>query len=158
MLNSAQKIKLDIYTDGSYLERQDIGGWGLIIYKDHQECYRTSGWQKKTSSLEMELTAAKVALQQLKSANLDLEKNQITLHTDSRILIEGLTEKYSLWCENQWKVKSGKTVIYKELWQSLKQLEDEQEVSFCWVKGHNGNQGNTIADQLAREALEKRSK
>ncbi|BCN93214.1 ribonuclease H [Thiomicrorhabdus immobilis] len=152
----AASQKFAIYTDGGYFEKQDIGGWGLVIFQNDEEIYRNSGWQRHTSSLEMELTAARKALEYIQSQNKAASKSPVsckTLYTDSRIIIEGLTQKYTLWCENQWRVKSGKTVVYKELWQSLSNLTQHLDVEWKWVKGHNGNQGNTIADQLARDAV-----
>jgi len=146
---------IHIYTDGGYFEKLDVGGWGLVIYENNQEIYRDSGWQRQTSSLEMELFAAHQALKQLKH----LESNSVcnTLYTDSRVVIEGLSEKYAIWCKNQWKVKSGKTVVYKELWQKISLLSEQHKIAWKWVKGHNGNQGNTLADQLARDAVMNRN-
>ncbi|HHS99935.1 MAG TPA: ribonuclease HI [Thiomicrospira sp.] len=152
---------LHIYTDGGYFEKMDIGGWGLVIYKNDVELYRDSGWQKQTSSLEMELVAAQKALEHVQQYSsqtvFPIENICKTLYTDSRIVIEGLTQKYTTWCQNHWKVKSGKTVVYKELWQALSNLTEQQKVEWKWVKGHNGNLGNTIADQLARDAVTKRN-
>ncbi len=150
--------KIDIYTDGGYFQNRDIGGWGCVIYLDGKEVHRENGWKKKTSSLEMELVAAQQALLKIDQFSAPLARHStITLHTDSRILIEGLQKKYSTWCENDWKVKSGKTVIYKPLWQELFQLTEQKQVNWSWVKGHNGNAGNQMADQLARSAVEQRA-
>jgi len=149
-------MKFHIYTDGGYFEKHDIGGWGLVIFENDKEVYRASGWQKQTSSLEMELVAAHKALEHVERLSSSHISPRKTLYTDSRIIIEGLTQKYAIWCKNQWKVKSGKTVIYKELWQALSHLTEQQKVTWRWVKGHNGNLGNTIADNLAREAVIKR--
>lgn len=145
-----------IYTDGGYFEKQDIGGWGFVLFQDDQELYRDSGWKKQTSSLEMELIAAQKALQayqEIQNQNSVNAIEPITLFTDSKILIEGLTLKYPIWCQNEWRVKSGKTVIYKSLWQALDTLSKELCVQLSWVKGHNGNHGNSVADTLARQAI-----
>lgn len=148
-----------IYTDGGYFEKQDLGGWGFVVFHNDQELYRDSGWKKQTSSLEMELLAAQKALQalqafqEIQNQNSLKSINPITLFTDSKILIEGLTLKYPIWCQNEWRVKSGKTVIYKPLWQALDALSKQLSVELCWVKGHNGNHGNSVADALAREAI-----
>ena len=123
----AQPQHIDIYTDGGYFPNRDIGGWACVIFHNQKEVQRLSGHKKKTSSLEMELYAAQQALTNLQSSssashqklNPVRSATSITLHTDSRILIEGLQDKYASWCLNDWKVKSGKTVVYKELWQSL---------------------------------------
>lgn len=150
--------QLHIYSDGGYFEKKDTGGWAFVIYADNKELYRHSGWQKQTSSLEMELMAALQALEHLAEkagqqlAQLNLDK-PIILFTDSRIIIEGLMDKYPIWCKNQWRVKSGKTVIYKELWQKLSKLTSELNIKWQWVKAHNGIEGNTLADALARQAM-----
>ena len=149
-------MKFHIYTDGGYFEKHDIGGWGLVIFENDKEVYRASGWQKQTSSLEMEMVAAHKALEQIDKLSSHHSSPCKTLYTDSRIIIEGLTQKYTTWCQNQWRVKSGKAVVYKELWQALSHLTEQQKVTWQWVKGHNGNLGNTIADNLAREAVTKR--
>lgn len=149
-------MKFHIYTDGGYLEKHDLGGWGVVIFENDNEVYRASGWQKNTSSLEMEMVAANKALEQLDKFSSCHSSHCKTLYTDSRIIIEGLTKKYSTWCKNNWRVKSGKSVVYKELWQALSRQTEQQKIQWQWVKGHSGNLGNTIADNLAREAITKR--
>ena len=144
----------DIYTDGGYFHKKDMGGWACVIYKNNQEIFRNSGFKKQTSSLEMELMAAHQALSSLaKLTDSKTQDTSIKIHTDSRIIIEGLHDKYQTWCDNDWKVKSGKTVVYKELWQTLSEQGKQLKVDWQWVKGHNGNIGNTLADQLARDAV-----
>lgn len=149
-----QADTIDIYTDGGYFEKIRVGGWSWVIYKNRTEFSRNFGSKSRTSSLEMELTAANQALEYLEAATLydKTKPKKITVHTDCRILIEGLQTKYSNWCRNDWKVKSGKTVVFKELWQSIYNLSQQQNIEWNWVKGHSGNPGNTIADKLAREA------
>ena len=151
-------IQINIYTDGGYFEQLDVGGWGTVIYKEDQELTRLSDWQKKTSSLEMELKAAVKALEAFADylKQEALPHFQITLYTDSRIIIEGLAHKIHLWQENAWVHKSGNQVKYQSLWLSLKELSQLFKVDLKWVKGHSGNLGNTIADQLAREAVVER--
>ncbi len=155
-------IQIHIYSDGGYFEKQNIGGWGAVIFKNNQEHMRLSGWQKITSSLEMELTAACNALHQLKkfSPPLSTESHfpfHITLFTDSQVLIEGLQRKIPLWRQHHWVHKSGNLVKYQALWETLEQLTQEYNVRWQWVKGHNGDLGNELADQLAREAITERN-
>ncbi|GKT11575.1 MAG: ribonuclease HI [Thiomicrorhabdus sp.] len=156
-------VEFSIYTDGGYFEKQDLGGWGSVIYQQGQELLRQSDWQKHTSSLEMELKAAVKGLESLQSylqtEQLPLSppaQFQITLFTDSRILIEGLSEKITHWRLNNWIHKSGNRVKYQTLWEMLESLTQQLQVKWQWVKGHNGNLGNTIADQLARKAVMQR--
>lgn len=154
----SESIQINIYSDGGYFEKQDIGGWGSVIFQQDQELSRLSDWQKHTSSLEMELKAAAKALEAVEQMiNQQIKPDcQITLHTDSRILIEGLSQKIHLWRQNAWVHKSGNQVKYQALWESLEKFTLAYQVKWQWVKGHNGNLGNTIADQLAREAVMQR--
>ena len=147
-------LNIEIYTDGGYFEKWDVGGWGSVIFQQNREIERVSDWQKQTSSLEMELKAAVNALDILQN-KIEPEHSsyQVTLYTDSRILIEGLTQKIHLWRQNHWVHKSGNPVKYQSLWERLEQLTHQYQVIWQWVKGHNGNKGNTIADGLAREAV-----
>lgn len=148
-------LKIEIYTDGGYFEKHDMGGWGSVMFEQDREIDRASDWQKQTSSLEMELKAAVMGLEKLETQLNTVRPRpyQVTLYTDSRILIEGLNRKIHLWRENHWTHKSGNRVKYQSLWERLEALTHQYQVGWQWVKAHNGNQGNTLADQLAREAV-----
>lgn len=146
-------LSIEIYTDGGYFEKLDVGGWGSVIFQQNKEIERLSDWQKQTSSLEMELKAAVSALNRLHNKILLTHPYQVTLYTDSRILIEGLTQKIHLWRQNHWTHKSGNPVKYQSLWETLEELTHQYHVIWKWVKGHNGNKGNAIADGLARQAV-----
>jgi len=147
-------VNIEIYTDGGYFEKWDVGGWGSVIFQQNVEIERVSDWQKKTSSLEMELKAAVNALDVLQTKIEPIQTPyQVTLYTDSRILIEGLTQKIHLWRQNHWIHKSGNPVKYQTLWETLERLTHQYQVVWQWVKGHSGNKGNAIADGLAREAV-----
>lgn len=151
---------LHIYTDGAYFKNHNIGGWGYVIYCNEQTIGQDSGVKKPAGSLEMEMTAAIQAIKSIPKVACKLSthahqrpQTQITLHTDSRIILEGLFEKYPIWERNQWVVKSGKTVVCKALWQELHHLTHEYAVQWKWVKGHVGIEGNELSDQLARKAV-----
>ena len=153
--------KLNIFTDGAYFKNHSIGGWGYVFYCNQHELLRDSGMKKMTGSLEMELMAAlqairslaKLAKQRLPTQPQNYSSTlKITLHTDSRIILEGLFDKFTIWERNHWKVKSGKTVAYKTLWQELHDLTQQYSINWKWVKSHSGLKGNELADQLARKA------
>lgn len=154
-----------LYTDGGYFDRISTGGWGVIAYQSQQpltdykqtpelELYRQADWQANSCSLEMELTAAISAVQSLESylTQHAIRRYKITVLTDSRILIEGLEQKLSLWQKNGWLLKSGNEVKFKNLWQTLNRLTAQHAIHWQWIKAHNGITGNVIADQLARDA------
>ncbi len=150
-------IPIHIYSDGSYFEKKSTGGWGAVLFEATptlHELSRISGTKHHTCSLEMELTAAYNGLKLLEKVlkNSSEKNDQITIFTDSRVLLEGLEQKIQHWRQKKWIHKSGNPVKYQSLWESLDSLTQKYQVNWCWVKGHNGNLGNTLADQLAREA------
>jgi len=46
-----------------------------------------------------------------------------------------------------------KPVINKDLWQQLDALNSERDITWKWVKGHAGIEGNERADELARQGI-----
>lgn len=95
----------------------------------------------------MELTAAIRALEAL------ARPSKVTIHTDSRYLIDGLRLWLPRWKENGWKTASGKSVKNADLWQALEAAITRHDVSWRWVAGHSGHSDNDRADALARAAI-----
>ncbi len=60
-----------------------------------------------------------------------------------------------IWKKNNWKTKSNKPVANKDLWENLDELILHYEVSFTWVKGHDGNSLNERCDMIAKEMAKK---
>ncbi|MDG6772941.1 ribonuclease HI [Thiomicrorhabdus sp. ZW0627] len=143
---------LNIYTDGGYVEKKDVGGWGIVIIAPDNRQLRFSGSQRNTSSLEMELKAAVHALEEIQ--NFPLNDLIIQLFTDSKILIEGLDYKIRQYRQQNWVHKSGRPVESRSLWERFESLTLALKVNVKWVKGHSKVAGNLVADQLAREAIQ----
>jgi len=144
--------KIELYSDGGYISTKNIGGWGAVIFKDNQPYFTEFGCRKNTSSLEMELQAAVMALEMVKTKLNPF--NNIVLHTDSRILIEGLDGKIAKYRQHNWLHQSGRPVESRALWEKFETLTRDLNVTVKWVKGHNGNLGNQMADDLARKAMQ----
>ena len=96
----------------------------------------------------MEITAAIRALQALKRPSC------ITIHTDSRYLINGITKWIYDWEKNGWKTAAKKPVLNTDLWQELQQATATHTIKWAWIKGHDGHPENERADQLASAAAE----
>jgi len=140
--------KIEIYTDGACSGNPGPGGWGVFIQTE-EEKIEFSGGEKDTTNNRMELMAAIQALE-----NVDKE-NDITLYTDSNYVKDGITKWIDNWKNNNWKTANKKSVKNKDLWMRLDDAINEKNISWVWVKGHAGNEGNEQADYLARSALEK---
>lgn len=135
------QTKLVIYTDGACKGNPGLGGWGAILQygKHKKEIY---GFAVETTNNRMELTAAIEALKQITRHCV------IDLYTDSQYVQKGITT----WIHG-WKKKNWKDVKNPDLWQSLDQVALGKNITWHWVRGHDGNEGNERADELANQAI-----
>jgi ribonuclease HI len=136
-----------IYTDGACSGNPGPGGWGVVL--------RWNGTQKElhggdvqTTNNRMELMAAIQALEALH------RPSQVQLHTDSTYLLNGITKWITAWQRNGWRTSARKPVKNEDLWRRLVEAMNGHEVSWLWVKGHAGEEGNERADALARLGIE----
>jgi ribonuclease HI len=136
---------IEIYTDGSALNNPGKGGWGaVLIYKD--KIKKISGHQEHATNNQMEIKAAIEAIKTIK------EKCKITLHTDSNYLKMGITTWIKNWQKNNWIGSNKKPVKNIELWKELDVLNQNHEIQWKWVKAHDGNLYNEMADELAKNS------
>ena len=144
--------KLEIYTDGACRGNPGAGGWGaLLLYSnEEQELQRKELWggEADTTNNRMELMAAIKALEALKR---DCE---VTLYTDSQYVRKGITEWIDNWKKRGWKTAAKKPVKNADLWRALDEQVGRHQVNWKWVKGHSGNEGNEMADQLANRGVD----
>ena len=95
----------------------------------------------------MELRAAIEGLNALK------RPCDVMLFTDSVYLKDGITKWIINWEKNNWKNANNKEVKNKDLWAQLLEAVKKHKIDWNWVKGHEGNEGNEIADELATQAI-----
>ena len=112
------------------------------------------GGEIDTTNNRMELMAAIKALEAIKPGF----KGKTTLWTDSTYVMKGITEWIHGWKSRGWKKSDKKPVINADLWKILDVLNAERDVTWKWVKGHAGVDGNERADELAREGMAERLK
>ncbi len=140
--------EINIYTDGSSLGNPGKGGWGAILIYNGRE-KKISGNNKDATNNQMELMAVIQALEEIK-----MDSFAINVYTDSQYVRNGITKWIFNWIKNDWKSAKKKPIKNKELWQELYELSQKYSINWHWVKAHNGNKYNEIADKLAREAAE----
>ena len=76
------------------------------------------------------------------------------LYTDSSYVQKGITEWLAGWKRKGWMTASKQPVKNKDLWQALDEQCQRHEVTWKWVKGHAGIEGNEIADELANQGID----
>jgi ribonuclease HI len=136
-----------IYTDGACRGNPGPGGWGAILrYKDNtKELY---GGERETTNNRMELTAVINALETL------TKPCQVQLHSDSKYVLQGITEWLENWKKRGWKTANKSAVKNEDLWRRLDAARLPHQIEWLWVKGHSGNNGNDRADQLANLGID----
>ena len=139
--------RIKIYTDGACRGNPGRGGWGVFIMngKDSKKIY---GGKIETTNNEMELTAAIKGLESFKSSS-DLD-----LYTDSKYVMDGINKWIHTWKKNGWKTANRKPVKRSNLWMELDKLNNFHDVKWYWVKGHSGDMGNDMADELANQGID----
>ena len=142
----AARPRVVIHTDGACSGNPGPGGWGVILESGRHR-KELKGGEALTTNNRMELMAAIVALEALKSPS------EIDLYTDSNYLRDGITSWIKGWKKNGWRTADRKPVKNAELWERLDQASTRHEVRWHWVKGHVGHDANERADELAREGM-----
>lgn len=142
---------ITIYTDGSCVNNGSpfaFGGWAAVL-EYPQEQRRISGRVEPTTSSRMELTAILEGLHAIRS---DWSGYPVTLFTDSQYAANGCTQWRHGWKKRGWKTAQGKPVANLDLWEQLDILLDALPVDVRWIKGHNGEPLNELADKMALAA------
>ena len=137
--------RVEIFTDGACKGNPGPGGWGALLRMGKHE-KELSGSDPHTTNNRMELTAAIRALGAL------IEPCQVTLYTDSKYVMDGITRWVHGWKRNGWVTASKKPVQNAELWHDLIEVTGKHEIEWIWVKGHDGHPENERVDQLASDA------
>ena len=140
-------MKFIIYTDGACSGNPGPGGWGAVIFDEKRKQNNISGKVNDTTNNRMELMAPIMALKKIKS------KSDVTIFTDSTYVKNGITEWIKKWEKNGWKSSNKKTIKNKDLWVKLNDLCQKNKVIWKWVKGHSNNKYNSLADELATQAI-----
>jgi ribonuclease HI len=136
---------VEIATDGACKGNPGPGGWGAIVRSGAHE-RELSGGEPDTTNNRMELFAAIAALEALK------RPCRVTLSTDSRYVMDGLTKWIVGWQRNGWRTAAKQPVKNADLWQRLLAAAKPHRIEWTWVKGHAGHPDNERADQLASDA------
>lgn len=137
---------VEIYTDGACSGNPGPGGWGALLRYNGNE-KELCGGEGDTTNNRMEMMAVIKALEALK------KRSNVKLYTDSKYVMQGITEWIEGWKAKGWKTAAKKPVKNKDLWQEIDALVDQHDVEFLWVKGHAGHPDNERADELARAGI-----
>lgn len=141
-------MAVEMFTDGACSGNPGPGGWGVLLRFNGTE-KTLSGGEVLTTNNRMELMAAIAGLEALK------KPCDVTLYTDSKYVMDGITKYMRNWIAKGWKTADRKDVKNQDLWQRLNAAVEPHKVRWEWVKGHAGHAENELVDELARNAVPK---
>lgn len=147
-------MRVTIFTDGAARGNPEgPGGYGAVVqFVDakgtlHEREY--SAGYKKTTNNRMELMAAIAGLEAL------TKPCQVELISDSKYVVDAFNKHWiDGWLKNNWKNSANKPVKNIDLWKRLLKAKEPHNVTFTWVKGHDGHPENERCDRLATSAAD----
>jgi ribonuclease HI len=147
-----------VSTDGSCLKNPGAFGWAVV---EHDGDFRLSGGGKLGTNQIAELTAVLMALRTYAPFSTRAAQN-LVIRSDSMYAINSSTTWLKSWKLNNWKNSKKETIKNLEIIQDIdkemiKRAQNKGTIEFVWVKGHNNDKYNEIADELARNAATENS-
>ncbi len=136
---------VEIFTDGACKGNPGPGGWAALLRMGRHE-KELVGSDPSTTNNRMEMTAI------IRGLNALIEPCEVTISTDSRYVIDGMTKWIDGWKKRGWINASKKPVKNADLWHDLIEAARTHKISWEWVKGHDGHPENERVDRLASDA------
>ena len=133
------------YTDGSASPNPGPGGFAVIR---ELEPHVLGSEEGDTTNIRMEGKAIVAALK-------DAAGQECKIYTDSEFWINIITKWAPGWEKNDWKKKGGE-IKNLDIVQEVYPLYKESAATLVWVRGHNNDEGNELADEWANKARERR--
>ena len=138
---------VELFTDGACKGNPGVGGWGALMRFGETE-KRLFGAEAETTNNRMELMAVICSLEAL------TEPCSVSITTDSKYVLQGMTEWLANWKRRNWQPAAKKPVLNIDLWKRLDAAAGGHQIEWHWVKGHSGHRENEIADELANQGIE----
>ena len=146
-------MKVILYSDGSSRGNPGPGGYGTILqYTDRagvlHEKEISEGFRETTNN-RMELMGVIAGLEAL------VKPCSVDVWSDSQYVIKAFNDHWiDGWKKRGWKKADGKPVLNEELWKRLLLAAEPHEITWHWVKGHDGHPENERCDALATAAAD----
>ncbi len=128
------------YTDGSCEPNPGAGGFAVI--KNMEPA--VLGGEDATTNIRMEGLAIIAALK-------DANGEECEIYTDSEFWINVITKWSIAWEAKGWKKKGGE-IKNLDIVQEVCPLYRSSKAVLVWVRGHNDDSGNELADEWANKA------
>lgn len=132
------------YTDGSASPNPGPGGFAVI--RDNKPYIVGGEATDITTNIRMEGLAIKTAIE-------DAAGEECEIFTDSEFWINVITKWAAGWEAKGWRKKGGE-IKNLDIVREVYPLYKSSRAILTWVRGHEGDEGNELADEWANKARE----
>ncbi len=140
--------QVELFSDGACRGNPGRGAWGVCLRAAGRERVLW-GYVPETTNNRMEMTAVLRGLQVLR------RPSRVQIVTDSRYLVDGMTQWLPGWLRRGWRSAAGAAVKNRDLWQALQEAAAGHELHWQWVRGHAGHPENEAVDGLINRVLDR---
>lgn len=143
-----------LYTDGAARGNPDgPGGYGAVLeYVDKKGELHTKELSQgyvRTTNNRMELMAVIAGLEALN------RPCTVEVYSDSQYVVNAFNQNWiGGWIKKGWKRGKNEPVKNVDLWKRLLEAGSCHEITYHWVKGHDGHPQNEKCDSLATSAAD----
>lgn len=138
---------IKVYADGSRQRNGEALGWGVHLEIPGHPPRQFSGQETQGTAARMEVLAV------LRGLEATEPSTKVEVYSDSRYVVDSYGKGWVFsWARRGWLKSTGEPAKHPDLWQRIIDLCNERDVSFHWVKGHNGHPQNEACDRLAQLA------
>jgi ribonuclease HI len=148
-----------VYADESCLgngqEGDNPGGAGVLLeyHPPRGALVRRDLWVSAPATTNNRM-ALRSVIETFRALDAKGRRFRVAFTTDSRYIVDGMTEWVHSWALKGWKRKGG-PIENLDLWWEALRLAAPHSVSWRWVRGHHGHAQNEYANDLATGAAER---
>lgn len=145
-----------VYADESCLgngrEGENPGGAGVLVefLTPKGTLVRRDLWVSEPATTNNRM-ALRSVIETFTALSTKGKRFRVAFTTDSRYIVDGMTEWVHGWASRGWKRKGG-AIENLELWWQAVRVAAPHEVAWRWVRGHDGHAQNEYANDLATGA------
>jgi ribonuclease HI len=145
-----------IYADESCLgngrEGANPGGAGVLVEyaRPGGEIVRRDVWVAEPATTNNRM-ALRSVIEAFRAISHKGTAFRVVFTTDSRYIVDGMSQWVHDWARRDWKRKSG-PIENLALWQEAVAAVNDHAVEWRWVRGHAGHAQNEYANHLAIRA------
>ncbi len=148
---------LSVFADESCLgngrEGENPGGAGALVEYRHPvtaALVRRDLWLSEPATTNNRM-ALRSVIETMRAVGAKSARFRMAFTTDSRYIVDGMTQWVHDWARRGWRRKSG-AIENLELWHEAIRGVNGHAVAWRWVRGHVGHAQNEYANHLATRA------